>query len=139
MKVIIPKKFLSESEFYKLKNCYRETLFEDIEKDLTPYEASPDKKIILNIHNGFNGLTFFLKAKMSGHQNSFSIGKFGLLKTYDEPLMTVKDYEKAIKIWEEEIIPEIYKGVYNIIGMKQKEYSVEFLTKDFVAKLIEVV
>ena len=139
MKVLIPKQFLSEDEFYKLKNCYRETLFEEIEKDLTPGESDINKKIFLKIHNGYNGLTFFLKARMSGHDYSFSIGKFGMLTTYDEPLVTIKDYSKAMKIWQDEIIPEIYPGVYNLIGIKQKDYNAEFVTKDFVAKLIEVV
>lgn len=139
MKVLIPKVFLSETEFYKLKNCYRENLFEDIEKDLTPAEADLNKKIFLKIHNGYNGLTFFLRVRMSGHDYSFSIGKFGLLKTYDEPIVTIKNYQKALKIWQDEIIPEIYPSVYNIIGIKQKDYQAEFVTKDFVAKLIEVV
>ena len=139
MKVLIPKVFLSEIEFYKLKNCYKENLFEDIEKDLTPDEADLNKKIFLKIHNGYNGLTFFLRVRMSGHDYSFSIGKFGLLKTYDEPIVTIKDYQKALKTWQEEIIPEIYPSVYNIIGIKQKDYQAEFITKDFIAKLIEVI
>ena len=139
MKVLVPEKFLREEEFYSLKKCEIETAFEDIKKDLTPEEPETNKKIWLIIKNSYNGITFFLESKISGHFYRFSIGKFGMLKIYDTPIINTSDYNKALKIWKSEIIPEIYTGVYNIIGMKQKDYSIEFLDKDFIANLIEVI
>lgn len=135
MRVFLPKCPFSVKEYESLKKYSREVDYDEYKMDVTPSEKS---KIFLVLKNSKCGITVFYETQISGMTYRFAVNDFGIAKTYEKSPLQPGDYNMFSEIWETHVIPELSSRLYDIIGLKLKEYSLSEISKSQISGFIEV-